>query len=253
MSNFFGGRASGFSSGCAIALVLMAAPASAQDSPWTYDLSFNLWLSDTSVSADTPFGIVDAELSFSDAVQDLDFAFMGTFEARNGPWAVITDLLYFNLTADAPTPVGTLFSEVSVGSKITVLSGYVAYRVHEESNVAVDLGVGLRGFFTDLDTTFVGANAPTESFGQNKDWVDPILAARLRMAFNEDWFGTLMLDAGGTGDSNTWQALATVGYRLNDKWALQGGYRYLQAEWDTDLGQSSLEFSGPILGLTYRF
>jgi opacity protein-like surface antigen len=74
-----------------------------------------------------------------------------------------------------------------------------------------------------------------------------------RMAFSEDWFGTLLLDAGGTGDTSTWQALATVGYRLNDNWALQGGYRYLQSEWDTDLGQSSLEFSGPILGVTYRF
>jgi opacity protein-like surface antigen len=240
-------------SGCALGLALSALPAVAQESQWTYDLSLNLWFSNTAVSTDTPFGTVDAELSFSDAIQDLDFAFMGTAEARNGPWAVIMDMLYFNLTADAPTPRGTLFSEVSVGSKVTVLSGYVAYRVHEQSNVAVDLGVGLRGFWTDLDTVLVGANAPTRTFSQTKDWVDPIVAARIRMAFSEDWFGTLMLDAGGTGDSNTWQALATVGYRLNDNWALQGGYRYLQSEWDTDLGQSSLEFSGPILGVTYRF
>ena len=239
--------------GFAIGLALSSVPAVAQESQWTYDLSFNLWLSDTAVSTDTPFGVVDAELSFSDAIQDLDFAFMGTAEARNGPWAVFMDMLYFNLTADAPTPLGTLFSEVSTGSKITVLSGYVAYRVHEEPTFAVDLGVGLRGFWTDLDTTLVGASAPTESFSQTKDWVDPIVAARIRMAFGEDWFGTLMLDAGGTGDSSTWQALATVGYRLNENWALQGGYRYLQSEWDTDLGQSSLEFSGPILGVTYRF
>jgi opacity protein-like surface antigen len=240
-------------SGCAFGLALSALPAVAQESRWTYDLSFNLWFSDTAVSTDTPFGTVDAELSFSDAIQALDFAFMGTAEARNGPWAVITDVLYFNLTADAPTPLGTLFSEVSTSSKITALSGYVAYRVHEESNVAVDLGVGLRGFWTDLDTVLVGVNAPTETFSQTKDWVDPIVAARIRAAFSEDWFGTLLLDAGGTGDSSTWQALATVGYRLNDNWAFQGGYRYLQSEWDTDLGQSSLEFSGPILGVTYRF
>jgi opacity protein-like surface antigen len=240
-------------SGCAIGLALSALPAVAQESQWAYDLSFNLWLSDTAVSADTPFGTVDAELSFSDAIQDLDFAFMGTFQARNGPWSVLTDLLYFNLTADAPTPLGTLYSEVSTGSKITVLSGYLAYRVHEEPTFAVDLGVGLRGFWTDLDTTLVGAHAPTETFSQTKNWVDPIVAARIRMAFSDDWFGTLMLDAGGTGDSSTWQALATVGYRLNDNWTLQGGYRYLQAEWDTDLGQSSLEFSGPILGVAYRF
>jgi len=72
-------------SSCAIGLALSSVPALAQESKWTYTLSFNLWLSDTAVSTDTPFGVVDAELSFSDAIQDLDFAFMGTAEARNGP------------------------------------------------------------------------------------------------------------------------------------------------------------------------
>ena len=232
---------------------LSAAPACAQDSKWTYDLSMNLWFSDTAVTTDTPRGQVDANLSFSDAIQDLDFAFMGTAEARNGRWGIIGDLLYFNLTADGPTPNGLLFSEVAAGTQITVLSGVVAYRIHEDAKVAFDVGAGFRAFWTDIDTTFVGAGAPTETFGQTNNWVDPIVAARVRVAFNDQWFGTAMLDAGGTGDSQTWQALATVGYRMNEHWAFQGGYRYMEAEWDTDLGQSSLEFSGPILGVTYRF
>ena len=239
--------------GCALITGLCAAPAVAADANWTYDLSLNLWFSDTFVTTDTPRGQVDAELSFSDAIQDLDFAFMGTAEARNGPWGIIGDLLYFNLTADGPTPNGKLFSEVAAGTKITVLTGVVAYRVHEDANVAFDLGAGFRAFWTDIDTTFVGAAAPTETFGQKKDWVDPIVAARVRVAFSEKWFGTALVDAGGTGDSETWQALATVGYRLNENWAFQGGYRYLNTEWDTDLGKSSLEFSGPIIGVTYRF
>jgi hypothetical protein len=230
-----------------------AAPAVAGDGSWTYDLSMNLWFSDTGVTTDTPRGEVEAELSFSDAIQDLDFAFMGTAEARNGPWGVIGDLLYFNLTADGPTPDGLLFSEVAVGSKITVLSGLVAYRIHEDAKVAFDVGAGFRAFWTNVDTTFVGAAAPTEAFGQDNNFVDPILAARVRVAFNDQWFGTAMLDAGGTGDSQTWQALATVGYRMNEHWAFQGGYRYMEAEWDTDFGQSTLDFSGPILGVTYRF
>lgn len=232
---------------------LSAVPALAQDSAWTYDLSMNLWFSATGVTADTPNGQVDAELSFSDAIQDLDFAFMGTAEARNGRWGLVSDLLYFNLTADGPTPDGVLFREVAAGTKITVLSALVAYRVHEDAAMAVDLAAGVRGFWTDIDTTFVGNVAQTEVLGQTKNWVDPIVAARVRMAFSDQWFGTVMMDAGGTGDTSTWQALATVGYRLTENWALQGGYRYLEAEWDTDYGKSSLDFSGPIIGVTYRF
>jgi opacity protein-like surface antigen len=239
--------------GCAMALACATGPAFAQDGGWTYDVSMNLWFNDTTVTSDTPFGEVEAELSFSDAIKDLDMAFMGTGEARNGPWSVIGDLLYFNISADGPTPNGLLFSEARASSKTTVLSGYLAYRVHEQSNYAIDLGAGFRSFWTDTDFTLVGSNAPTEKFSQNENWVDPIVAARLRMAFDDQWFGTLMLDAGGTGDTETWQALATVGYRLNDSWAFQGGYRYLKSEWDTDEGKASLEFSGPILGVTYRF
>jgi hypothetical protein len=40
---------------------------------------------------------------------------------------------------------------------------------------------------------------------------------------------------------------------VNDSWAIKGGYRYMKAEWDTDFGESSIEFSGPIFGATYRF
>lgn len=126
--------------------------------------------------------------------------------------------------------------------------------MHEDANVAFDIGAGLRAFWSWVDAKLVGTGGnPTRDFSHDKEWVDPVLAARLSMAFNEKWFGTLTLDAGGTGDTKSWQALATVGYRLNEKWTLQGGYRYLEAEWDTDFGKASMDFSGPIIGATYRF
>jgi opacity protein-like surface antigen len=239
--------------GCAVLLSGMAGPAPAQDGNWTFDVSAYLWTNDTTVTSDTPLGEVETTLSFRDAIEDLQFAFMGTVEARNGPWSVIGDLLYFKLADTASTPAGVVFSDVEAESKITVVSSYLTYRVYEDANVAVDLGGGLRAFWTSVDTTFEGAGAPTESFSSDKDFIDPVVAARVRMAFNENWFGTLMIDGGGYDGSSTWQVLATVGYSVNDSWAIQGGYRYMQAEWDTDFGETSIEFSGPILGATYRF
>jgi hypothetical protein len=238
---------------CALALAASGAPVLAQDSGWTFDASVYLWVNDTTITADTPEGQVEQTLTFSDALKDLQFAFMGTLEARNGPWGVIGDLLYFKLAETEPTPQGTLFSDVDIDSKTTVVSGYLAYRVYQDPKVAVDLAGGFRAFKTVFDTDFKGAAAADRSFSNDQDFVDPIVAARVRMAFNDQWFGTLMVDGGGLNDSSTWQALATVGYRLNDKWAFQGGYRYLEAEWDSNFGESSLEFSGPILGVTYRF
>lgn len=234
-------------------LALSSSAALAQDGGWTYALSAYGWFNDTDISTDTPRSQVDAELSFSDALDSLDFAFMGAVEARNGPWGIIGDLVYFKLSADASTPRGLLFSDAEIESETAVLTGYLTYRVYAGPRVAFDVGAGARVFWVGLDTTLVGAAVPTESFSQDKDWADPLLAARLRIDFDEEWFGALFLDAGGTGDSHSWQALATGGYRLNDNWEFQGGYRYLEAEWDTDFGEASLEFSGPILGVTYRF
>lgn len=239
--------------GGSVLLALSSGAAFAQDGNWTYSLSAYGWLNDTAISTDTRRGQVDADLSFSDALDDLDFAFMGAAEARNGRWGVIGDLLYFKLSAAASPPRGILFSDAEIESEVTVLSGYLIYRVHEDAGVALDVGAGLRGFRLDLDTTLVGALAPTEVIGQDRDWIDPLLAARIRVAFNDRTYGALFVDAGGSDDSRSWQALATIGYRLNDRWEFQGGYRHLEAEWDSDFGESSLEFSGPIIGVTYRF
>ncbi|WP_374301727.1 hypothetical protein [Paracoccus sp. (in: a-proteobacteria)] len=239
--------------GGSVLLALSSGAALAQDGGWTSTISMYVWFNETNVTADTPRGEVDADLSFSDALDNLDFAFMGVGEARNGPWGIIGDLFHFKLSADADTPTGVLFSSAEVRTEVTALSGYAIYRVYEEPGVSFDAGAGFRAYWLDLDTTLVGALAPTQTFSQDNNWVDPLLAVRLRMDFNERTFGTLFLDAGGTGESDSWQALATVGYRVNDNWALQGGYRHLESSWETDFGEASFEFSGPIIGATYRF
>lgn len=237
--------------GCAVLLGLLAAgPAAAQEGGWSYSLTGYLWMSATDVTADTRFGPVSSRLSFSDALDDLKFGLMGTLEARNGPWGFVGDLLYLNLGSEGGTP-GPVFDTVLAETKLTAFSGYALYRVHEDPTFSFDVGVGLRAFSTDVDITFVGPATQTQ--GQSKTWVDPLVVARMRVAFNQDWFGTAVLDAGATGSTNTWQGLASVGYRINDNWSVQGGYRYMRARWDTDDGRTTLEFSGPIFGATYRF
>jgi opacity protein-like surface antigen len=234
----------------ALLISMGASPAFAQNQDWTYSVSGYLWANDTTVTADTPFGQVSSELSFSDAIEDLEFAFMGAVEARNGHWGIIGDLLYFKLSADG-TPPGPVFSSAEATTQISVVSGYAVYRVYEDPSVSFDLGGGFRAVWGEVDANLIGAT--TVNLNESNDWVDPVLAARLRMKFNEDWFGTLWLDAGGTNDTTSWQALATVGYNINDAWSVQAGYRHLEVEWDNPNGNTSLEFSGPIIGVNYRF
>lgn len=234
-------------------LVFSAAPVAAQQGNWTLSASAYLWLNDTTVTADTPRGQVTSTLDFSDAIDQLDFAYMGTVEARNGPWGVIGDLMYFKLSADGPSPAGLLFSGVEAESETTILSTYVTYRVHEDANLSFDLGAGVRALWLNTDTRLLAGALATEQFKDSERVIEPVLAARLRVAFTDKAFGALWLDGGGTNDSTSWQVLATLGYKLNERWTLQAAYRYLEFDVDTNLGETSLEFSGPIIGAVYRF
>ncbi len=237
-----------------VASLLLAAPAAAQD--WTYDAAVYLWFPKTDVTLDTPLGSVTGELSISDALQDLDLAFMGAVEARKGPWGFVGDFVYMDVSSDAPTPRGLAFSEVAVDTKLTFFSAYGLYRVQGDERKSIDLGAGFRANWTDVTTSFVGAAAASRVFETDDDWVDPLLAARFRMKFDDQWYGALFLDGGGfgVGSDSTYQVIATVGYRINEKWAVQGGYRYLNIDKEeTNSRDLEIELSGPIIGAVYRF
>jgi opacity protein-like surface antigen len=236
--------------------LLAASPVAAQD--WTYSGSLYLWFPQTNITADTPLGTVEGELSISDALQDLDFAFMGALEARNGPWGFIGDFIYMDLSTSADTPRGLAFSQATVDVKMTMLSAYGMYRLQENEQTSFDVGIGARSYWSDIRTSFSGNLAATRVFETDDQWVDPLLAARFKANFSDDWYGALFLDGGGfgVGSDSTFQAIATVGYRINDRWAVQGGYRYLSVDKENDEGTETdidVDFSGPILGAVYNF
>jgi opacity protein-like surface antigen len=239
----------------AVLLATTAGQACAQDTGWSYKITPYLWLPDTTIGVDTPRGSVSAELSIGDALKELDFAFMGAFEANKGKWSLVTDILYFNLSATASTPFGALFDEAIVSSKITAFSALAAYRIHEDANLSVDIGAGVRAWSVSSEVLLRGGALPPEDSTTQDDWIDPIVAVRGRIDFDEKWFGTFYFDAGGfgVGSDHSYQAIAGVGYNLNDKWSLLGGWRYLDFEREKDGNQLDFKESGLVLGASYRF
>lgn len=234
----------------------LAAPASAQDGAWTYKATVYAWIPGIDTSFETlKFGTVEGNQSSNDVLSDLNFAFMGTMEAQTGRFSLIGDLIYASISMAADTPKGALFSEGVVKTSVTALSGYGMYRVSTDPALAFDLGVGFRAFSVDATATLVGAALETQSVGGDSSWVDPLVAARLIVPFNESWTGMLFGDIGGAGSSNTWQTIATVNYRLSDAWTMNAGYRYMSIE--KDLGDAgvptTISLSGPLIGFTYNF
>lgn len=134
-------------------------------------------------------------------------------------------------------------------------SVYSGYRVYETPQVAVDLLAGARSISMDVDVTLSPSALPGRSFGVSEDWVDPVVGGRVRVDFAERWFTTLFADVGGfDGNSDSsWQAVAILGYRFNDRWSVQGGWRQLSIEKEIEGRDTSLDLGGPLLGFTARF
>lgn len=136
---------------------------------------------------------------------------------------------------------------------MTAVTALAMWRVQETDTFALDLGGGLRASESDVTVTLSGGLLPTETVRREGDGVDPVLALRMRMDFDEKWFGTLYLDGGGSGDEQTRQAGLGLGYRIDDRWSVLGGWRYLEFEHETGGQKLDFDMSGIILGASYRF
>ncbi|MEL6572422.1 MAG: hypothetical protein AAFQ64_12215 [Pseudomonadota bacterium] len=235
------------------ALITSPLPAMAEDD-WQYTGTLYGWLPGITTTVETPLGEVEAEVEFSDIIDKLDFAFLAALEARNGPWALVGDLQYFDLSAETSTQTAAI-DTVDVDSQVTILGGYALYEVSNSPDTRIELGGGLRFYDAKFDTVVSGATPL--SFSDDGNWADAVLSARVTRTFNSDWFGVAYTDVGGfgLGDSSdlTWQAYVAAGYRLNASWSAVAGYRHLMFERDFDGRMVTSDVGGPVIGFQKQF
>jgi hypothetical protein len=160
---------------------LLAAPVAAQGSGWSFALSPYLWAPGIESSVETRWGTVGVDMSTSDVLSDLDLAFMGAFEARNGRWGLIADLFYAELSQSRATPLGLLFSRGRVETTAKALSGYAACRVSDNERLAFDALAGFRVTDLDVDLSLSPGALPGQRFGVSETWVDPVIGGRARV------------------------------------------------------------------------
>ena len=138
---------------------LVCGPALAESADWSYAATIYGWIPALGTTVDTAYGTIDTGLSASDALANLDFAFMGVFEARYGPWSVIVDGLYTDLSLGQPTPFGVLFSDVAIKTRLSAVSGYLAYRVYDTPGVAIDIDQPLEAVVVGAINALKGRHA----------------------------------------------------------------------------------------------
>jgi hypothetical protein len=197
----------------------------------------------------------DIDVSFSDVLEDLDGGLMGILAARKGRWTLLADVIYLSIHQETSSTANIL----GIPAKIDVdvkLEGFVstfgvAYRVIDEDMTRLDLLAGARYFNLDVDLEAdVGGRKVKDS--DSEDVLDGIIGAQVLIDLSERWYLSCYGDVGAGDSKLTWQAWPGIGYRL-EKVDVVAGYRHL--EWETDDGDTidDLNFSGPMLGVNFRF
>jgi hypothetical protein len=219
---------------------------------WTFGGSVYLWaagVEGTSAEGD------DIDISFTELLDSLEGGIMGVVAAQKGKWTVIADLLYLSIHEEDETTANLVGLPVELDVDVK-LRGFVstfgvAYRVIDEDRTSLDLLAGARYF--DLDVDFEAEFAAQKiEYSDSGDALDGIIGGQALISLTDRWYVSFYGDV-GTGDSEvTWQAWPRVGYRFGNVDAV-AGYRHLA--WETDDGDTfeDLSFSGPMLGVKFRF
>lgn len=216
---------------------------------WEFSISPYLWLSGikgTTGLPGLPPSSVDAD--FSDIWDNLDFAGFLVLEANKGKFKSFLDFQYVKLGTSGTGPAGGSL-EIGVEQVRTELG--LGYEIFTNDTTSVTAYGAV--MYNYLDNSLSGSAIPGGSYSES--WVDPAIGLKLSHAFTDKWYANLTGEYGGFGVSsdNTWQALGALGYNINEKWALLGGYRYQSIDYAKDGFIYDMDTSGPFLGAKYTF
>jgi hypothetical protein len=245
------------------------------DGEWHYSLTPYAWFPNISqtLQFNTPLGggkTVEVEVKPDNYLSNLDFALMGTFEARKGDWALAMDLIY-NDFSDQDGKIKTvrgpggnlalpLDRNLKVDIRTLIWEGIGSYTVARSPAGTLDVFGGVRylGLKTTTDLSFSGPDGVLGRSGGNSDRInvwDGIVGVRgeVRISDEGDWFLPYYLDIGaGNYSTWTWQGLAGIGYRLD--WGdVVLAYRNLYYSTGGDEIVEDLRLAGPALGVTFRW
>lgn len=239
-------------------LLLSPAPAGAQQRAdgWQFSMTPYIWFSSISGNVTLPQGAsASFTADFGNIFDDLKFSAMTVFEARRDRVSLLVDLFYVNLQQGFNTPNGIAVSSGSVRSRTTEISAIGLYRIVEDPSVSLEVGGGVRSWWVN---TQINANAGLlagRSTSSTANQVNGVIATRVGVRLTDKLGLTFYGDVGGfnINSSLTWQAIGALDWQITNNLVSSVGWRHIQIDTRKNGTDLDLAFSGPFLGLTYRF
>ena len=194
------------------------------------------------------------------SVDDLNFIVAGRAELTAGRWGLIGDGFFVNMQENS-TVAGDRIN-LSAGFRHSIAEGALKYSLTDPAAAApgahaIDLLAGARYWLLEADQlTLTGPQGNSVSASGKRQWVDPIIGARIGAPCTEDLLFQLRGDIGGFGAASdfTWNVEALGEFRCSDCCGLQLGYRVLDVDYARGSGFAyDVNYRGPIAILVFDF
>jgi hypothetical protein len=262
----------------AIITVRAQAQSTAPGSSWKFSITPYLWMPSINgtLNYSAPPGTAgrpEVEVGPDNYLESLETALMISGEVRKDRWLVFTDLIYLDFSSEDSAIQSVNFGGTAVSSSANVstsssLRGMVwtlgsGYAVLPGRPVALDVFGGLRYFSLEASTdwqiavdvtgprggqTFPRAGGTSERVDL---WNGIIGVKGLVWLGSSNWSIPYYLDV-GTGSGLTWQGMLGIAYSFS--WIdVNLVYRHLYFDQGEDNLVQDMRFSGPALGVTFRF
>jgi hypothetical protein len=246
---------------------------------WTFSITPYLWLPNINgtLKYNVPPGAggsPDVETGPNDYLENLQSVIMLSGEVRRDRWSVFTDVIYLAFTDEDSSVKSVNFGGSLVSSSVNVATTSsfrgtawtlgTGYAVQPGQAWMLDIFGGLRYFSLQASTNWqlsaaitgpggVQTFPRTGSISEGADLWDGIIGVRGRVLLgSSDWSIPYYLDVGAGSSNWTWQGMLGIAYSF--KWGgVTLAYRNLYYDQNNDKLIQDLRFTGPTLGLTFRF
>ena len=257
----------------------VGAAAQTSGDQWTFSITPYLWLPniDGTLKYSVPPGAAgspEVEVGPNDYLENLTFVMMISGEARKGRWSAFTDFIYLDFSDEESAVKSINFggNRVSSSANLSTESSFKGmawtlgggYAVLPGRPVELDVFGGLRYFgvkaSTDWQLTAAvtgpggGQSFPrTGSVTERLDLWDGIVGVKGRIWIGgSNWSIPYYFDVGTGSSSLTWQGMLGVAY-IYDWIGVTLAYRHLYYDQKDDKLIQDMRFSGPALGVNFRF
>jgi hypothetical protein len=193
---------------------------------------------------------------------------MGAVEAQKDRWGLFADAIYMDVgdelvasttlaKGSVPLPPGAT-ADAELGIEATVFSVAANRRVLEHERSMLDVFAGARWLDAQvaLDASLASPLGPIAAVSSERDqsYTDGVVGVKGKITVGEGgkWFVPFYFDVGAGDSDRTSQAASGIG--LSTRWGeVFGTVRFLDYDFKSDSAIADLDFTGPAIGVLYRF